>query len=89
MNSIFFFLFYTVSNGQSSLQDRKYGHGGKDKKMAKKNDSKSVNDMREFNPRGGKFVRNEYKGRNKAKAKKSVNRPGKASRQKARSNRKA
>jgi hypothetical protein len=55
--------------------DKKYGVGGRDKKRAKLNDKKSLNDLTEFNPRGGKFVR-----RPKAGAKKVPNRPGKAAR---------
>lgn len=37
--------------------DKKYGFGGKDRKQMKLADKKSLNDMTEFNPRGGKFVR--------------------------------
>ncbi len=59
--------------------DKKYGVGGRDKKRAKLNDKKSLNDLSEFNPRGGKFVR-----RPKAGAKKVPNRPGKAARDKKR-----
>jgi hypothetical protein len=40
--------------------------------------------MKEFNPRGGKFVRRERGG---ASARKKPNRPGKDSRQKARASR--
>lgn len=69
-------------------QDRKYGFGGKDRKNEKRNDSKSTNDLRDFNPRGGKFVRNEFKGRGAKKVKKA-NRPGKDTRQKARAARKS
>lgn len=50
---------------------------------------RSFNDTREFNPRGGKVIRNSLpKGRVGGKGKKGNNRPGKASRDKARANRK-
>lgn len=68
------------SKGKKRLNmDKKYGVGGRDKKRAKLNDKKSLNDLSEFNPRGGKFVR-----RPKAGAKKAPNRPGKAARDKKR-----
>lgn len=39
--------------------DKKYGFGGRDKKFGKRNDNKSLNNFKEFNPRGGKFNRLE------------------------------
>jgi len=70
----------TPTKGKKRLNmDKKYGVGGRDKKRAKLNDKKSLNDLTEFNPRGGKFVR-----RPKAGAKKAPNRPGKAARDKKR-----
>uniref|UniRef100_A0A7S3M572 Uncharacterized protein n=1 Tax=Spumella elongata TaxID=89044 RepID=A0A7S3M572_9STRA len=42
--------------------DKKYGFGGAERKKAKLGDKKSLNDLSEFNPRGGKFVRREGGG---------------------------
>jgi len=69
--------------------DKKYGHGGKESK-SKKSSSKSLNDLSDYNPRGGKFVRREdsFKGKGKGKGGKNGkggNRPGKNTRDKKRS----
>lgn len=62
--------------------DKKYGFGGKDRRKAKLNDSKSLNDMSSFNPKAGK----DGKIRSKAgKVKKAGQRPGKGRRDKMRS----
>ena len=68
--------------------DKKYGHGGKESK-SKKSTSKSINDLSDYNPRGGKFVRREdhssvKKGKKGAKGN---SRPGKSTRDKKRSDR--
>jgi len=68
--------------------DKKYGHGGKESK-SKKSTSKSINDLSDYNPRGGKFVRREdhssvKKGK---KGGKGSSRPGKNTRDKKRSDR--
>ena len=56
--------------------DKKYGFGGKDRKRAKLNDSKSLNDFKSFNPKGGKQIRG-------AAAKMNKKRPGKDARNKS------
>lgn len=64
--------------------DEKWGHGGK-KWQKKMNDSKSTNDLSDFNPKRGKSLGGGgggRSGRNKASSK--PNRPGKANRAKAR-----
>lgn len=66
--------------------DKKYGYGGKGAKRAKINDQKSLNDTKDFNPRGGKFIRRTSSS---AKGKKGNNRPGKEARSKARTARKS
>lgn len=77
--------------GDKSLKrknmDKKYGFGGKDRKRAKLNDKKSLNDLSDFNPRGGKFVRRES---SKSVGKKNNNKPkrlGKEARTKQRKSR--
>mmetsp|Transcript_18195 Transcript_18195/g.36646 ORF Transcript_18195/g.36646 Transcript_18195/m.36646 type:complete len:324 (+) Transcript_18195:114-1085(+) len=52
-----------VKSKKRQNMDKKYGFGGADRKKAKLNDKKSLNDMKDFNPRGGKFVRREGGGR--------------------------
>jgi rRNA-processing protein EBP2 len=73
------------------VMDQKYGFGGRDKKRAKLNDKKSFNDMSEFNPRGGKFVRRGVrvpgKGGKGGKRGCAGNRPGKEARKMARAGR--
>lgn len=71
------------------LQDKKYGFGGRDKKRAKMNDSKSLNNFKEFNPRGGKFNRLQRggKGGKGGKAGAGKNRPGKDARKAKRAGR--
>jgi DNA polymerase sigma len=66
--------------------DKKYGHGGKESK-SKKSTSKSINDLSDYNPRGGKFVRREDHNFKKGKGSKGGkgNRPGKSTRDKKRS----
>jgi rRNA-processing protein EBP2 len=75
-------------NGEKSKKrvnmDKKYGFGGRDKKRMKQNDNKSLNNFKEFNPRGGKFNRLERKGKKGGAGK---NRPGKDARQARRSSR--
>ena len=70
----------TGKSRKREIMDKKYGHGGREKiKKMKVADRKSLNDMSDFNPRGGKFVRRE-KGKGKGKP----NRPGKDARAKRR-----
>ena len=64
--------------------DKKYGHGGKESK-SKKSTSKSINDLSDYNPRGGKFVRREDHNFKKGKKGKGSSRPGKSTRDKKRS----
>ena len=64
------------------IMDKKYGFGGKDGKKSKMNDAKSLNDFKDFNPRGGKSVHSAVPRR--AKGGKGANRPGKAARAKSR-----
>jgi len=66
------------------IMDSKYGFGGKDRKKSKQNDAKSLNDFSDFNPRGGKFIRNRTSTGGKGKKVKNY-RPGKDARQKSRS----
>ena len=59
--------------------DRKYGRGNKD---AKKVSTKSLNDMKDFNPRGGRLNARPMGriGKSAGKGNKKPNRPGKAAR---------
>ena len=59
--------------------DKKYGHGGKDAKRRKLSDKKSLNDLSDYSPRGGKNVKRESHMRQRSKNKKP-NRPGKSTR---------
>lgn len=70
--------------------DKKYGFGGKDGRKKKLNDKKSINDLSDYNPRGGKLVRRDaaFKGA-AGKKKGKPNRPGKANREKSRSERRS
>lgn len=43
--------------------DKKYGSGIKDRMKGKMNDKKSLNDLSDYNPRGGKMVRRDAGGR--------------------------
>lgn len=63
-------------------KDAKYGHGGIPGRLKKANDSKSINDMTNFNPKKGK-IGAPTKG--KGKGNKGGSRPGKTLRDKARS----
>lgn len=66
--------------------DKKYGSGVKDKMRAKLTDKKSLNDMSDYNPRGGKDVRRSKPGQSsggqggKKGSTKSGLRPGKSRR---------
>eukprot|EP00953_Heterococcus_sp_UTEX-ZZ885_P022797 12586-Heterococcus_DN1.PRE.4 len=62
-----------------AAKDKKYGHGGVPGRLKKQATSKSINDMRGFNPKQGKT--GAKKG---GKANAGANRPGKAVRQKSR-----
>jgi rRNA-processing protein EBP2 len=72
----------TEKSKKRKIMDKKYGFGGKDGKKSKMNDSKSLNDFTDFNPRGGKAVRSSVPRRTKGG--KGANRPGKAARAKSR-----
>lgn len=86
-------------SGKSSKRqamDKKYGFGAKERMRSKLNDKKSLNDLRDYSPRGGKFVRREGKGRGSSGggkagggAKVGGKRPGKAARAAARAGRSA
>mmetsp|Transcript_15390 Transcript_15390/g.23187 ORF Transcript_15390/g.23187 Transcript_15390/m.23187 type:complete len:299 (+) Transcript_15390:71-967(+) len=69
--------------------DKKYGFGAKERKKAKLNDKKSLNDFSDYNPRGGKLIRREKRGGGAGGkgGKKGGNRPGKAARMERRANR--
>lgn len=41
---------------------------------------RSLNDFKEFNPKGGKFIRGNNKSNNKSNKSKSAQRPGKSAR---------
>ena len=51
-----------VKSFKRAAMDRKYGSGVKEKMRAKIGDRKSLNDLSDYNPRGGKFVRTERGG---------------------------
>ncbi len=73
--------------------DKKYGMGGKKRGM-KRNDSRSLNDFKDFKPKGNRSSgggsgggKGGFKGPNKG-GNKGASRPGKANRDKARQGRK-
>mmetsp|Transcript_7699 Transcript_7699/g.6885 ORF Transcript_7699/g.6885 Transcript_7699/m.6885 type:complete len:80 (+) Transcript_7699:2-241(+) len=75
--------------------DKKYGHGGGGKR-SKQNSAASLDDFKDYNPRGGQYVRRERPGAkgqagagrfNGKPNKGKPNRPGKLTRDKTRKSR--
>jgi rRNA-processing protein EBP2 len=52
----------TEKSAKRKAYDKKYGSGVKEHMRNKLNDRKSLNDMRDYNPRGGKLVRRDKRG---------------------------
>jgi hypothetical protein len=71
--------------------DKKYGSGIKDRMKNKMNDKKSLNDLSDYNPRGGKMVRRGGSGRGGGgrggAGRGGASRPGKSKRDNSRSSR--
>lgn len=57
-------------NKKRQAADRKFGHGGKRGRF-KQNDRKSMDDMSQYNPKGGNFVGGKKAGPNKRKGKRA------------------
>jgi Eukaryotic rRNA processing protein EBP2 len=51
-----YYLYYTQAGGANkrAAKDKKYGHGGVPGRLKKQATSKSINDMRGFNPKQSK-----------------------------------
>ena len=66
--------------------DKKYGGGVKEKMRQKLGTKKSLNDLSDYSPRGGKAIQNSQRGRSKSLGKnKGAGRPGKSKRDAKRS----
>ncbi|CAM9339182.1 unnamed protein product, partial [Ectocarpus fasciculatus] len=50
-------------SSKRKAMDKKYGHGGKSRLARKMVDKKSLNDLSQYDPKGGKIVRQAMEGR--------------------------